>query len=45
MLVHIAHIVSENPHVKDIQRLEVIKEGEFLHVKLVVEIDPTLFFC
>ncbi|WP_391116576.1 cation diffusion facilitator family transporter [Psychrobacillus sp. L3] len=45
MLVHIAHIVSENIHVKDIKELEVIKEGEFLHVNLVVEIDPTLSFA
>ena len=45
MLVHIAHIISEDPHVKDIQELEVIKEGEFLHVKLVAEIDPTLSFA
>lgn len=44
MLVHIAHIVSENKDVKDIKELEVIKEGEFLHVDLVVEIDPTLSF-
>ena len=45
MLIHIAHIVSENPHVKDIQELEVVKEGEFLHVKLVAEIDPSLSFA
>ncbi|MEK4486822.1 cation diffusion facilitator family transporter [Psychrobacillus sp. FSL H8-0484] len=45
MLVHIALIVSENEQVKDIQELEVIKEGEFLHVKLVAEIDPTLTFA
>ncbi|MFF2755427.1 cation diffusion facilitator family transporter [Psychrobacillus sp. NPDC058041] len=45
MLVHIAHIVSENINVKDIKELEVIKEGEFLHVNLVVEIDPTLSFA
>ncbi|WP_313894551.1 cation diffusion facilitator family transporter [Psychrobacillus sp.] len=45
MLVHIAHIVSENPHVKDIQELEVLKEGEFLHVKLVAEVDATLSFA
>ena len=44
MLVHIAHIISENKHVKDIQELEVTKEGEFLHVETVLEIDPTLTF-
>lgn len=45
MLNHIAHLVSENPHVKDIEELEVVKEGEFLHVKLVAEIDPSLSFA
>lgn len=45
MLVHIAHLISENPNVKDIQELEVIKEGEFLHVKLVAEVDATLSFA
>lgn len=44
MLTHIAYLISENPHVKDIQRLEVIKEGEFLHVETEVEIDHTLPF-
>ncbi|WP_144513956.1 cation diffusion facilitator family transporter [Bacillus sp. FJAT-22090] len=45
MLMHIAHLLSENTQVKDIQELEVIKEGEFLHVMLVAEIDPTLSFA
>ncbi|MEK3980804.1 cation diffusion facilitator family transporter [Psychrobacillus sp. FSL K6-2836] len=45
MLVHIAHIVSENEHVKDIQKLEVIKEGEYLHVEIIVEIDPQYTFA
>lgn len=45
MLVHIAHIVSENEHVKDIQKLEVIKEGEYLHVEIIVEIDPQHTFA
>ncbi|MCZ8535182.1 cation diffusion facilitator family transporter [Psychrobacillus psychrodurans] len=45
MLVHIAHIVSENEHVKDIQKLEVIKEGEYLHVEIVIEIDPQYTFA
>lgn len=44
MLQHIAYVISENPFVKDIQRLEVIKEGEFLHVEAEVEIDHTLPF-
>lgn len=42
MLNHIAHLVMEEPNVKDIVRLEVIKEGEFLHVELVAEADPKL---
>ncbi|MCT6926356.1 MULTISPECIES: cation diffusion facilitator family transporter [Bacillales] len=42
MLNHIAHLVMEEPNVKDIMRLEVIKEGEFLHVELVAEADPNL---
>lgn len=45
MLTHIAHIVSENPHVKDIQKLEVIKEGEYLHVEIIIEIDPQYSFA
>lgn len=42
MLNHIAHLVMEDPNIKDIVRLEVIKEGEFLHVELVAEADPHL---
>lgn len=38
MLDHIAHIVAADKDVKDIQRLEVIKEGEFLHVEVVLEV-------
>lgn len=38
MLNHIAHLVAEDPDVKDIQRVEVIKEGEFLHVEVVAEV-------
>ncbi|SDN97980.1 cation diffusion facilitator family transporter [Psychrobacillus sp. OK028] len=45
MLVHIAHLVSENQHVKDIQKLEVIKEGEYLHVEIIIEIDPQYTFA
>ena len=45
MLTHIAHIVSENEHVRDIQKLEVIKEGEYLHVEIVIEIDPQYTFA
>lgn len=42
MLVHIGNLVMEDPHVTDIARLEVIKEGEFLHVELIAETDPNL---
>ena len=34
-------LVAEDPDVKDIQRVEVIKEGEFLHVEVVAEVDPS----
>ncbi|PYF03701.1 cation diffusion facilitator family transporter [Ureibacillus chungkukjangi] len=40
MHVHIGNLVMEDPHVTDIRRLEVVKEGEFLHVELVAETDP-----
>ncbi len=40
MLIHIGNLVMEDPNVSDIQRLEVVKEGEFLHVDLVAETDP-----
>lgn len=41
MLNHIAHIVANDSDVKDLQRVEVIKEGEFLHVEIIAEVDPT----
>lgn len=41
MLNHIAHLVAKDPDIVDIQRLEVIKEGEFLHVEVVAEVDPS----
>lgn len=41
MLAHISHIVAADPDIKDIQRIEVIKEGEFLHVEIVVEVNPS----
>ncbi|MGB3260814.1 MAG: cation diffusion facilitator family transporter, partial [Paenisporosarcina sp.] len=31
--------------VKDIQKLSVIKEGEFLHVELVAEVDSSISFA
>ncbi|WP_413363212.1 cation diffusion facilitator family transporter [Lysinibacillus sp. 3P01SB] len=42
MMIHIGQLVMEDPHVKDIARIEVIKEGEFLHVELVAETNPEL---
>jgi cation diffusion facilitator family transporter len=42
MLIHIGNLVMKDPHVKDIERLEVVKEGEFLHVELIAETDPKL---
>jgi cation diffusion facilitator family transporter len=42
MVNHIAHLLSEQPDVRDIRELEVIKEGEFLHVKTKVEVNPSL---
>ena len=41
MLNHISQIVAEDPDIKDIQRIEVIKEGEYLHVEVVAEVDPS----
>ncbi|MDN7243626.1 cation diffusion facilitator family transporter [Planococcus sp. N028] len=42
MVNHIAHLLTDHPDVKDIKTLEVIKEGEFLHVEAKVEIDHVL---
>ncbi|WJY27811.1 cation diffusion facilitator family transporter [Sporosarcina trichiuri] len=38
MLAHIAHLVAEDPDIVDIQRVEVVKEGESLHVEIVAEV-------
>ncbi|WP_129688219.1 cation diffusion facilitator family transporter [Gottfriedia acidiceleris] len=38
----IGEIVMEDPDVKDIQALTVVKEGEDLHVELEIELDPNL---
>ncbi len=38
----IGTLVMEDPDVKDIQGITVIKEGEDLHVELEIEVDPTL---
>ena len=40
MMIHIGNLVMQNPQIQDIARLEVIKEGEFLHVELIAETDP-----
>ena len=42
MFVHIGNLVMEDPNVKDIKRLQVIKEGEYLHVEVVAETNPQL---
>lgn len=42
MMIHIGNLVLEDPNVTDIARIEVIKEGEFLHVEVVAETDPNL---
>lgn len=38
----IGQMVMNDPDVKDIQDLTVIKEGEDLHVEMEIEIDPTI---
>lgn len=45
MLNHIAYLVSDEESIRDIKRLEVIKEGEYLHVELVAEVDAELSFA
>lgn len=42
MVNHIAHLVTDHADVKDIARLDVVKEGEFLHVSLIAETNPDL---
>ncbi|TWT03232.1 cation transporter [Planococcus sp. CPCC 101016] len=42
MVNHIAHLLSDHPDVRDIKELEVVKEGEFLHVETKIEVDPQL---
>jgi cation diffusion facilitator family transporter len=38
----IGNLVMEDPDVKDIQGITVIKEGEDLHVEIEIEVDPKL---
>ncbi|UOQ42915.1 cation diffusion facilitator family transporter [Halobacillus salinarum] len=38
----IGKLVIEDPHVRDIQKLMVVKEGEERHVELKVEFDPSM---
>ena len=40
-LIILSHLVAADPDIKDIQRIEVVKEGEFLHVEIIAEVDPT----
>ncbi|MCJ1909126.1 cation diffusion facilitator family transporter [Planococcus ruber] len=42
MVNHIAHVLLDHSGVRDIKELEVVKEGEFLHVETKIEIDPEL---
>lgn len=42
MVNHIAHLLTDHSSVKDIRKLEVVKEGEFLHVETLVEVNPNL---
>ena len=42
MYQHIGNLVMQDPNVTDIRRLEVVKEGEFLHVEVVAETNPDL---
>ncbi|SDE68977.1 cation diffusion facilitator family transporter [Bhargavaea beijingensis] len=44
MLNHIAYLLAEDKDVRDLQKVEVIKEGESLHVEIVAEVDKTLSF-
>ncbi|MET1014558.1 MAG: cation diffusion facilitator family transporter [Paenisporosarcina sp.] len=45
MLNHIAHLVMDHRDVRDIKTLEVIKEGEYLHVELVAKVNPAISFA
>ena len=38
----IGQFVFEDPHVRDIKKLMVVKEGEELHVELKIEFDPNM---
>lgn len=42
MTIHIGNLVMQDPHISDIARIQVIKEGEFLHVEVVAETNPDL---
>lgn len=45
MLNHIGDLVLEHEDIVDIDTLEVVKEGEFLHVDLLAEVDPSHTFA
>lgn len=45
MLNHIAHLVMDHHDVQDIKTLKVVKEGEYLHVELVAEVNPNISFA
>lgn len=42
MMVHIGNLIMNDPNVTDIARIEVVKEGEFLHVEAIAETNPEL---
>ncbi|MCZ2260433.1 cation diffusion facilitator family transporter [Sporosarcina sp. G11-34] len=41
MLNHISQILTSDADIKDLQRIEVVKEGEFLHVEIIAEVDSS----
>ncbi|AYC29929.1 cation diffusion facilitator family transporter [Paenisporosarcina cavernae] len=45
MTQHIARLVMEHEAIQDIKMLSVVKEGEFLHVEVMAEVDSTLSFA
>ncbi|WP_393965361.1 cation diffusion facilitator family transporter [Exiguobacterium sp. S22-S28] len=42
MAARIGGIIMRDPDVRDISKLEVIKEGDHFHVEVEIEVDPTL---
>ncbi|HCV52320.1 MAG TPA: cation diffusion facilitator family transporter, partial [Exiguobacterium sp.] len=42
MAARLGGLIMKDPDVKDISKLEVIKEGDHFHVEVEIEVDPTL---